>query len=81
MNRSRRAADPYRDLDVVDSRAPRFNQAVVGLLSLLAVVTGWWLLLGCDWMVAVVGFLVGVGGVRNGDGLRILSGFARRAGT
>ncbi len=40
-----RAADPYRDLDVIDSRAPRFNQATVGSLSLLAVATGsWWLL-------------------------------------
>lgn len=40
-----RAADPYRDLDVIDSRAPRFNQAVVGSLSALAVATGWWWLL------------------------------------
>jgi hypothetical protein len=40
-----RAADPYRDLDVIDSRGPRFNQAVVGTLSLVAVLTGaWWLL-------------------------------------
>lgn len=37
-----RTADPYRDLDVIDSRAPRVNQAVVGVGSLLAVVTGWW---------------------------------------
>ena len=37
-----RAADPYRDLDVIDSRAPRFNQATVGLLAALAVATGWW---------------------------------------
>jgi hypothetical protein len=41
-----RTADPYRDLDVIDSRAPRFNQATVGLLALVAVVTGWWLILG-----------------------------------
>ena len=41
-----RTADPYRDLDVIDSRAPRFNQATVGLLALLAVLTGWWLVLG-----------------------------------
>ena len=41
-----RTADPYRDLDVIDSRAPRFNQAVVGGLALVAVLTGWWLLLG-----------------------------------
>ena len=40
-----RVADPYRDLDVIDSRGPRFNQAVVGMLSLVAVVTdAWWLL-------------------------------------
>ena len=37
-----RTADPYRDLDVIDARAPRFNQATVGLLSLVAVLTGWW---------------------------------------
>ncbi len=37
-----RRADPYRDLDVIDSRAPRFNQATVGLLSLVVVLTGWW---------------------------------------
>jgi len=41
-----RTADPYRDLDVIDSRAPRFNQATVGLLALLAVLTGWWAILG-----------------------------------
>ena len=40
-----RTADPYRDLDVIDARAPRFNQVVVGTVSLLAVVTGWWQLL------------------------------------
>ncbi|MGZ8474631.1 MAG: DUF4395 domain-containing protein [Candidatus Limnocylindria bacterium] len=37
-----RTADPYRDLDVIDARAPRFNQATVGVLSLLAVLTGFW---------------------------------------
>jgi Domain of unknown function (DUF4395) len=40
-----RVADPYRDLAVIDSRAPRFNQAVVGVVALLAVATGWWWLL------------------------------------
>jgi Domain of unknown function (DUF4395) len=40
-----RAADPYRDTTVIDSRAPRFNQAVIGLLALVAVTIGpWWLL-------------------------------------
>lgn len=43
--RFRRAADPYRDLDVIDSRAPRFNQVVVGTLAAVAVIAGWpWLL-------------------------------------
>lgn len=37
-----RTADPYRDLDVIDARAPRFNQATIGSLSVVAVVTGWW---------------------------------------
>jgi uncharacterized protein DUF4395 len=43
-----RIADPYRELTVIDSRAPRFNQAVVGVLALLAVATGWW------WLLAVL---------------------------
>jgi Domain of unknown function (DUF4395) len=41
-----RTADPYRDLDVIDARAPRFNQATVGVVSLVAVLTGLWPLLG-----------------------------------
>lgn len=40
-----RLADPYRHLDVIDSRAPRFNQATIGTLAVLAVGTGWWWLL------------------------------------
>ena len=36
-----RIAHPYHDLDVIDSRAPRTNQAVIGALALVAVVTGW----------------------------------------
>jgi hypothetical protein len=40
-----RTAHPYRDLDVIDARAPRFNQVVVGSVALIAVVTGWWPLL------------------------------------
>jgi hypothetical protein len=39
-------ADPYCDLDVVDARAPRTVQATVGTLSAVAVVTGFWPLLG-----------------------------------
>ena len=43
-----RVADPYRDLAVIDSRGPRFNQAVIGTVSLLGVATGWW------WLLAVL---------------------------
>jgi hypothetical protein len=43
---SERLAHPYRDLDVIDARAPRFNQAVIGSLALVAFLTGWWPLLG-----------------------------------
>ena len=45
MSARPRTAHPYRDLDVIDARAPRFNQATVGVVSLVAVLTGWWPLL------------------------------------
>ncbi len=54
-----RTADPYRDLAVIDARAPRFNQAVVGLLSLAGVVTGWWWLLGLVAAQLTLGLLLG----------------------
>ncbi len=41
-----RRADPWRDTDVMDARAPRTNQAIVGTLSLVAFLTGWWPILG-----------------------------------
>ena len=41
-----RTADPWRDTDVIDARAPRTNQAIVGVLSLVAFATGWWAILG-----------------------------------
>ncbi len=50
-----RLADPYRDLTVIDSRAPRFNQTVIGLLSVLAVVTGWW------WLLALLALQLALG--------------------
>lgn len=46
MPTTKRRADPYRDLLVIDSRAPRFNQLVVATGSLIAVLTGFWPLLG-----------------------------------
>jgi hypothetical protein len=55
----KRLADPYRDLAVIDSRAPRFNQAVIGSLSALAVATGWWWLLALLAAQLVVGLTLG----------------------
>lgn len=37
----RRTADPWADTDVIDARAPRFNQVVVGLVALLGAIFGW----------------------------------------
>src|SRR5262245_61144068 len=54
-----RVADPYRDLDVIDSRAPRFNQATIGLLSVLALGAGRWWLLGLLALQLVVGLTLG----------------------
>ncbi len=50
-----RAADPYRDLAVIDARAPRFNQAAIGLLALVAVATG------AGWLLAVLALQLTVG--------------------
>jgi len=50
-----RKADPYGDLDVIDSRAPRTNQAVIGLLALLAVATGW------GWLLALLALQLAIG--------------------
>jgi hypothetical protein len=55
----KRTADPYRDLDVIDSRAPRFNQATIGVLAALAVATGWWWLLGLLGLQLLVGLTFG----------------------
>src|SRR3954470_4169139 len=52
-----RLADPYRDTAVIDSRAPRFNQATIGTLALVAALLGWgWLagLLALQLVVALV---------------------------
>lgn len=55
MSRNPRRAHPYRDTDVIDARAPRFNQATVGAVSLVAVLTGAWPLL------ALLALQLGVG--------------------
>lgn len=56
---STRTADPYRDLDVIDERAPRFNQAVVAVLSAITIVTGWWPLVALLALQLVVGLRFG----------------------
>ena len=50
-----RTADPYRDVDVVDARAPRFNQAAVAVTTALSIVTGQW------WIAALMGVQLAVG--------------------
>ncbi len=50
-----RRADPYRDTDVIDSRAPRTNQPVVGTVALLAVVASWW------WLLALLALQLALG--------------------
>jgi hypothetical protein len=56
---ARRTADPYRDLAVIDARAPRFNQAVVGGLALLGVATGWWPLFALVALQLTLGLALG----------------------
>jgi Domain of unknown function (DUF4395) len=55
----KRLADPYRDLEVIDARAPRFNQATIAVVAALAVATGWWWLLAILAAQLVVGLTLG----------------------
>ena len=50
-----RRADPYRDTSVIDARAPRVNQAVIGALSLVAVLGGF------GWLLAALALQLAVG--------------------
>jgi hypothetical protein len=49
-------ADPFRDTDVIDSRAPRFSQAVTGIVALLGAVFGWPL----AWALMAIQILMGL---------------------
>jgi uncharacterized protein DUF4395 len=51
-----RTADPWRDTDVIDAHAPRFNQAVTGLVALLGALLGWPL----AWALMALQLLVGL---------------------
>jgi uncharacterized membrane protein len=55
----KRRADPYHDTQVIDARAPRVNQAVVGVVSLLALLTGWWALLALLALQLALGLVLG----------------------
>jgi hypothetical protein len=51
-----RTADPWRDTDVIDERAPRFNQAVTGTVALLGAVFGWplaWALMAAQLLIGL----------------------------
>ena len=51
-----RTADPWRDTDVIDERAPRFNQAFVGTVALLGAIFGWplaWALMGAQLLIGL----------------------------
>jgi Domain of unknown function (DUF4395) len=54
-----RTAHPYADTDVIDARAPRFNQATIGTLALVALLTGWWPLLAVLGLQLIVGLTFG----------------------
>jgi len=55
MKRLPRRADPYRDTQLIDERAPRVNQTVVGAVSLVAVLTVWW------WLLALLALQLALG--------------------
>jgi hypothetical protein len=57
--RGERTAHPYLDTEVIDARAPRFNQATVGVLSLIALLTGWWWLFALLALQLVLGLTLG----------------------
>jgi Domain of unknown function (DUF4395) len=59
LSEVKRLADPYRDLDLIDSRAPRFNQATIGALAAVAVAAGWWWLLAILAAQLLVGLTLG----------------------
>ncbi len=60
MNNQRAmTADPWRDTDVIDARAPRFNQGTVGVLGAVALLTGWWWLFGVLALQLLLGLTLG----------------------
>ena len=56
MSTATRTADPWQDTDVIDSRAPRFSQAVTGTVALAGALFGWPL----AWAIMSVQILMGL---------------------
>jgi hypothetical protein len=54
-----RSADPYRDLAVIDARAPRRNQLLTGLRALSSLLTGAWPLVAVAAVQISTGLLLG----------------------
>ena len=54
-----RTADPYRDLAVIDARAPRLNQLLTGLLALASLRSGAWALAALAAVQVSTGLLLG----------------------
>jgi hypothetical protein len=54
-----RTAHPYADTDVIDARAPRFNQATIAVVSAVALLTGWWWLLALLALQLILGLTFG----------------------
>jgi hypothetical protein len=51
-----RSADPWGETEVIDARAPRFNQAVVGIVALAGALFGWpllWALMGAQLLIGL----------------------------
>lgn len=55
----KRRANPYRDTQVIDARAARTNQAVIGVVALAAVLTEWWVLLALLALQLALGLTLG----------------------
>jgi uncharacterized protein DUF4395 len=56
MDGQRPVADPWRDTDVIDANAPRFNQLMVGLIALAGVIFGWplaWALMSAQLLIGL----------------------------
>jgi Domain of unknown function (DUF4395) len=57
--RRERTADPWQDTDVIDARAPRFNQGVVAVFALAGVLLGWPALWALMSLQLTLGLLLG----------------------